>query len=100
MSGIDNYLAKRSGLRSSQERGPNTPRVRGFDGLAELLQQQDDARRAQRVRSKRRRSHSSSHGTESSTSKSCDCRPGKLFLASGWPEICPRCGELLRFSIG
>ena len=89
MGAIDDRLAKRL----------NAPRVRGFDGLAELLQQQDDARRAQRVRSKRRRSHSSSHGTESSKS-TCDCRPGKLFLAGGWPEICPRCGELLRFSIG
>ena len=91
MGAIDNYLAKRL----------NAPRIKGFDGLAELLQQQDDARQAQRVRSKKKRHHSgsSSHGTESSKS-TCDCRPGKLFLAGGWPEICPRCGELLRFSIG
>ncbi len=85
--------------------------TKGFEGLADLLQQQDDARRAQRARGKKRRHptkrsageakhHSSSHGTESFTSKSCDCRPGKLFLAGGWPEICPRCGALRMFSIG
>ena len=76
-------------------------KVKGFEGLADLLQQQDDARQAKRMQSKKRRSHeqgvqvhyaSSSQGTESSISKevSCATRPGKFFLAGVWTWFCAR----------
>ena len=91
MGAIDDRLAKRL----------NAPRVRGFDGLAELLQQQDDARRAQRVRTKKRRNQPKGISSSKSSSHlvACSCRAAML-LRPGWGEFCPRCGELLRFSIG